>query len=183
MNTIKIMIVTIALFAAGFGKAQVSVNVSIGSPPPWGPAGYTEVRYYYLPDIEAYYDVQTSVFIYYGDGIWVRSGYLPSRYSSYDLYYGYKVVITDYRGESPYDNFSEYKIKYKKGYRGASQKTIGNKPGNGGHKKSGAAKERSNGNGGNNGGSKNGSGGSKNEQKANDKGGNQNKGGGNGKKK
>jgi len=52
-------------------------------------------------------------------------------YSHYDLYTGYKVVMTDYHGTTPYTNHNKYKTKYKKGYRGESQKTIGAKPGNG----------------------------------------------------
>ena len=36
--------------------------------------------------------------------------------------------MTDYRGESPYENFREYKMKYKIGYRRGSQRTIGERP-------------------------------------------------------
>ncbi len=115
-------------------KAQVSVNVNIGSPPLWGPVGYTEVQYYYLPDVEAYYDVQTSMFIYYGGGVWIRRAYLPTRYRYYDLYSGYKVVLTDYRGNEPYIHFKNHKVKYYKGYKDGNQKTIGEKPGKGNNK-------------------------------------------------
>jgi hypothetical protein len=31
--------------------SQVSVNVNIGSPPLWGPSGYSNIDYYYLPDV------------------------------------------------------------------------------------------------------------------------------------
>jgi hypothetical protein len=119
------------LFLAGTVQAQVVMNVNIGSPPPWGPAGYSEVRYYYLPDVEAYYDVRSSRFIYYSGGKWVHRKYLPTQYRSYDLYGGYKVVMTDYRGNTPYTYFAEYKTKYAKGYGGHAQKTIGVRPGNG----------------------------------------------------
>ncbi len=112
--------------------AQVSVNVNIGTPPLWGPVGYSDVRYYYLPDVEAYYDVHTSMFIYFGNGVWLRRSYLPSRYSGYDLYGGYKVVMPHYHGSNPYYNHSSYKVKYKKGYKGSPQKTIGAKPNKGG---------------------------------------------------
>lgn len=116
------------LLIASNSFAQVSVNVNIGTPPPWGPAGYTEVRYYYLPDVEAYYDVQTAMFIYYGGGTWVRRTYLPVRYRSYDLYSGYKVVMTDYHGDAPYVHFRDYKKKYARGYHKEAQKTIGERP-------------------------------------------------------
>ena len=42
------------LFLASAMQAQVSVNVHMGVPPPWGSVGFNEVRYYYLPDVEAY---------------------------------------------------------------------------------------------------------------------------------
>jgi len=137
MKTVKGIIIGLVMLIAFTTKAQVSVNVSIGSPPLWGPVGYTEVQYYYLPDVEAYYDVQTAMFIYYGSGVWIRRAYLPSRYRHYDLYGGYKVVLTDYRGNEPYIHFKNHKVKYYKGYKGGNQKTIGEKPGKGNNKSNG----------------------------------------------
>jgi hypothetical protein len=110
-------------------QAQVTINVNVGSPPLWGPVGYTDVRYYYLPDVEAYYDIQSSMFIYYGNGRWIRKSHLPYQYRSYDLYHGYKVVLTDFHGNDPYSHFKEHRVKYVKGYRGQEQKTIGERPG------------------------------------------------------
>lgn len=134
MKTFKLIVIGMLFFLSGAINAQVYVNVNIGSPPLWGPVGYTEVRYYYLPDVECYYDIQTSMFIYYGGGVWIHRGYLPKRYSNYDLYSGYKVVMMDYHGDAPYTNFKEHKMKYVKGYRGEAQKTIGEKPGKGSSK-------------------------------------------------
>ena len=111
-------------------QSQISVNINIGSPPQWGPVGYSGVQYYYLPDVEAYYDVPSSRFIYYEGGSWVHRTYLPTRYRNYDLYGGYKVVMTDYHGKTPYHNFKNHKMKYGKGYRGHAQKNIGQRPGN-----------------------------------------------------
>ncbi|MCK9398836.1 MAG: hypothetical protein M0Q51_02425 [Bacteroidales bacterium] len=138
MKALKLIVIGMVLFLSGAVQAQVSVNVTIGSPPPWGPVGYTEVRYYYLPDVEAYYDVQSSMFIYYGGGAWIRRANLPGRYRNYDLYSGYKVVMTDYHGDTPYTHFKEHKTKYARGYHGPEQKTFGERPGKGnsGEKKS-----------------------------------------------
>ncbi|MCX6252329.1 MAG: hypothetical protein NTX61_16475 [Bacteroidetes bacterium] len=131
MRTVKFMVIGMALFLAGAIQAQVSVNVHIGAPPPWGPAGVPEVRYYYLPDVEAYYDVQTSMFIYFGGGVWVHRANLPSQFRNYDLYGGYKVVMKDYHGNTPYNNFKEHKRKWGRGYHGEAQRTIGERPGKG----------------------------------------------------
>ena len=65
MKTLKLFVFGIMLLFAGSTQGQLSINVHIGTPPAWGPAGYNNVRYYYLPDVEAYYDVPSSMFIYF----------------------------------------------------------------------------------------------------------------------
>jgi len=121
--------IVVALLAVGMFACTplnyVTDSGIYGNVPQWGPAGYDNARYYYLPDIEVYYDVQYSVFIYFYQNNWVRHTNLPARYSNYDLYRGYKVVVTDYRGESPYTNFNVHKQQYKKGFRDRDQRNIG----------------------------------------------------------
>ncbi len=120
-----------ALFLAVTTQAQVSVNVNFGSPPAWGPVGYSNVQYYYLPDVQAYYDINASMFIYQSAGVWVHRTYLPSRYRNYNLYGGYKVVLNDYHGSRPYNNYREHSRMYGKGYHGQPQRNIGERPQNG----------------------------------------------------
>lgn len=124
-------------------EAQVSVNVQIGSPPSWGPSGYKNVNYYYLPDVQAYYDIRASQFIYLSSGKWYKSSHLPKQYRNYDLYKGYKVVLTDYRGNRPFMYFNDHKAKYHKGYKGKPQKLIGQ--GNNNHYKNNGKKNKGNG--------------------------------------
>ena len=106
-------------------RCDASPKVVIASPPEWGPVGYDEVEYYYLPDIQVYYDIRLSQYIYFGNGKWIRSRYLPSHCRNYDLYHGYKVVLTDYHGHSPYNHYNTHKVKYYKGYKGKPQKSRG----------------------------------------------------------
>jgi len=120
--------------------AQVNVNINLGSQPQWGPAGYNYVDYYYLPDIETYYYVPKKQFIYLDRGHWNFANSLPGRYSAYNLYNGYKVVINR---PQPYLQFERDRVKYV-GYKNkkGSQLTIkqkkvkvsqGNFPSNHGH--------------------------------------------------
>lgn len=143
MKTIKLFIIAILFFAGSSTQAQVAVdvniatpnvNVHVGTPPPpsrpapppvWGPVGYDEVEYYYLPDIQIYYDIRLAQYIYFGNGKWIRSRYLPSYCRDYDLYHGYKVVLADYHGRTPYTYFHDHKVKYYKGYKGKPQKSRG----------------------------------------------------------
>jgi hypothetical protein len=131
MKALKLITLGMLFMLAGVSQAQFTVSLNIGTPPLWGPVGYAEARYYYLPDVEAFYDVHSSMFIYFGDGAWIHRSYLPGRYKNYDLYGGYKVVMKDYHGNTPYSHFKEYKTRYARGYHGRDQKTIGERPGHG----------------------------------------------------
>jgi hypothetical protein len=101
--------------------AQVNVNINIGSQPLWGPVGYDHVDYYYLPDVESYYHVPKRQFVYLQNNNWVYANSLPSRYSGYDLYNGYKVVINS---PTPYHYHKNHKVKYAKYKSNRSQKVI-----------------------------------------------------------
>ena len=125
MKTLKLVALGLFLFVSNLTQAQVSVSVTIGSQPSWGPAGYSNVEYYYLPDIEVYYDIRTSQFIFFSGGKWIRSRNLPAQYRYYNLYKGYKVVLRDYHGSRPYSYFKKHKQKYYRGYKAGPQRTIG----------------------------------------------------------
>ncbi len=128
MKTLKLVALGIVLFFASATQAQISVHFNIGSQPQWAPVGYEDSRYYYLPDVEAYYDVRNSMFIYYEGNSWIHRSYLPNRYRNYDLYNGYKVAMRDYRGSTPYYNHREYRAKYANGRNRFVQRTIGSRP-------------------------------------------------------
>jgi hypothetical protein len=128
MKALKFIVIGVLLSMAIPTQAQISLHLNLGTPPQWGPVGYSQARYYYLPDVEAYYDVQSSMFIYMSGGAWVHRAYLPERYRDYDLYGGYKVVMNGYRGNRPYENFNDYRTRYARGYRGQAQRSIGQRP-------------------------------------------------------
>jgi hypothetical protein len=126
MKTLKMITLGMLLFFASNSiNAQISVNVNIGAQPSWGPVGYSSVDYYYIPDVQSYYDVRATQFIYLNNGAWIRSNRLPAQYRSYDLNRGYKVVLNDYHGSRPYDNYRSHKVKYYKGYKGKPQQSLG----------------------------------------------------------
>lgn len=145
MKTLKLIAIGILFIVTSATHAQISVNVNIGSPPSWGPVGYSQVEYYYLPDVQAYYDIRATQFIYLNNGAWVRTRNLPNQYRNYDLYNGYKVVLNDYHGTKPYSYYNEHKVKYYKGYSKGHQKTIKAKSdGNNGNKNGKGKKDNSN---------------------------------------
>lgn len=90
-------------------NAQVSVSINIGSQPLWGPVGYDYVRYYYLPEMDVYYDVSSRRYTYYHGNRWVTKSQLPSRYRHYDVYRTYKVVLNE---PSPWRYHSRHRSSY-----------------------------------------------------------------------
>jgi hypothetical protein len=108
---IQFCVTALLLFFALTSNAQVSINVNIGSRPDWCRNYNAEVEYFYYPEIEAYYNINAGIFIYYGPRGWIRSSYLPEYCNNYDFQRGYKVVL-DYRGNAPYTHFTYHKKKY-----------------------------------------------------------------------
>lgn len=92
-------------------RAQFSIklNLNLGSQPDWGPTGYDHAEYYYMPDIDTYYDVPNRQYVYLNNGSWTRANALPPRYANYDLYHGYKVVVNQ---PTPYLHADVYRAKY-----------------------------------------------------------------------
>jgi hypothetical protein len=125
MKNLRLLLSAVAVFIAVSVQAQIETTKTTTTTttlPDWGVAGYDNARYYYIPDIETYYDVRGRNFVYMKDGTWVKTNELPAAYRDFDLYDSYKVVLTDDR--EPYADFDKYKVKYAKGYKGDPQKTV-----------------------------------------------------------
>lgn len=107
-------------FSSLYNEAQaqhVSINININSQPAWGPVGYDYVDYYYFPDINVYYHVNSGRYHYLDRGRWIVSRYLPGIYANYDLYGLYKVVLNV---NNPWKYNSRHRRDYRRyvGYRG-----------------------------------------------------------------
>lgn len=114
MKTLKFL--TLGLFLttiATTAEAQVSVSVNINAPAPgWIAAPVPDARFYYLPDIQVYYDRPAAQFIYMSGGGWIRARHLPVAYRDYDLYHGRTVCLSDYRGYAPYHSYRTHRVRY-----------------------------------------------------------------------
>jgi hypothetical protein len=108
-----------ALVGIAFSSAQAQVKATVRLPD-WGVAGQDNATYYYIPATETYYDVRKGEYVYQQEGKWVRTSTLPAAYKDYDLYSGYKVVLTDQN--EPFADYDNIRVKYAKDYKGEAQK-------------------------------------------------------------
>lgn len=103
------MFVSASFFFTNNAKAQVNVSISIGNQPAWAPQGYDDAQYYYIPDMDIYYDVPAHQFVYLNNHRWMRSATLPAAYRRYDLYKVHKVSINQ---RNAYINHDRDKRQY-----------------------------------------------------------------------
>ncbi|WP_191906442.1 hypothetical protein [Hymenobacter baengnokdamensis] len=87
-------------------QAQVSLGVNIGLPA-WGPPVPQGTQYYYIPEIDGYYDIYNGVYIVFQDGQWIQTPYLDG----YDPYYFHPVPIS-YAGPQPWLYINTYRSRY-----------------------------------------------------------------------
>lgn len=104
-----------AFFINNESQAQVrfNINLNVGARPAWGLPGNYAGDYYYLPEIDSYYDIPSRQFIYNDGRSWIYASALPYMYRDYDLYRGYKVVVNEPR---PYLRGDFYRDRYRSQY-------------------------------------------------------------------
>ena len=113
MKTFRFLTIGLLLTITAAATAQVSVSVNINSPAPaWIAAPVPEARFYYLPEIQVYYDRPAAQFIYLDGSSWIRARSLPAAYHGYDLHRGRTVCLTDYRGHAPYSYYRSHRAQY-----------------------------------------------------------------------
>lgn len=96
------------------GRAQGYARMPAGLPQ-WAPPGHARAQYYYLPDLQVYYDVSAASFLLPHRGQWIAVRQLPPAYRSYDLYAAPKVVL-DYDGPAPFRYYEAHRQRFPRWY-------------------------------------------------------------------
>jgi len=107
-------------FKLADAQLRIHANLNIGSQPEWGPVGYTHADYYYMPDIDAYYDVNSHQYVYNENNNWVHARTLPSRYGTFDPYHSYKVVVNQ---RNPWEHQDQIRARYSN-YKGRHDQVV-----------------------------------------------------------
>lgn len=77
-------------------QAQVNVNINIGQQPLWGPVGHDYAQFYYIPQMNVYYDVINALFYFQQGRRWINARVLPPRFGHFDLYNMHKIVMNQH---------------------------------------------------------------------------------------
>lgn len=107
MKTLKSLLFAVCLLLAGNSVAQNTVAMKEKLPIDKKTNCY--IRYYYYPNLQAYFDNLEMVYHYKDNGEWKTAPELPQNYGGYSLYNKARVIIDDYDGDRPYDYLSVHK--------------------------------------------------------------------------
>jgi len=92
--------------APSAAHAQIGVNIQLGHPA-WGPVAPAGAQYYYVPEIDGYYDLQAQDYIVQRNGRWAHYHSLPG----YDPR-NFHPVVVNYRGRQPWDSYRDHHAQY-----------------------------------------------------------------------
>lgn len=95
-----------AALAAPSAHAQIGVNVQIGHPT-WGPAVPAGTQYYYVPEIDGYYDLAAQRYIVQRNGQWVPVATMPGYNPA-----SFHPVVVNYRGRQPWTQYRDHHARY-----------------------------------------------------------------------
>lgn len=85
---------------------------------------YEEVRYYYYPNLQAYFDTKVGLYLYVENGEWVESETLAPTFRGYSLKNGQYVMIKDYTGDEPYTMLAKHKAQYPADYSSRPKRDV-----------------------------------------------------------
>lgn len=77
-----------------------------------------KLRYYYYPNLQAYFDKQEKLFYYQLNGKWMTAEELPKNYGGYSLYRMKFVTLSDFDEEEPYKFINIHKKLFPHNYKG-----------------------------------------------------------------
>lgn len=123
------MAATVRLFMIGFlmvcetASAQISLDTVFVSRRK-AVEEFTKIRYYYYPNLEAYYDTRRALYIYKLKGDWITADHIPTNYRGYCLRNSECVVIKGYYGDKPYDMLREHRATYPADFSGKRKRHI-----------------------------------------------------------
>ena len=112
MKVLKLLVIVLSFATAANAQILTRKVVTVQAPI-WAQSKNVAANYYYLPEIDTYYDVPAQQFIYLNNSsIWVKSKRLPASQKAYNLKNGKIIYLTEYKGKKPYLHHKSHKAKY-----------------------------------------------------------------------
>ncbi len=116
MKKIALLTMGILLFSSEYAQSQIKLGTANECLQERGINNIVEMRYYYYPNLQTYYDTQKGLYISCQKGNWVTSEFLDVNSHGYCLKNGNYKKIKGYSGDEPYTLLKEHKTQYPADY-------------------------------------------------------------------
>jgi len=110
MKSLKITLIVVFLLSLTAANAQKAATTT--APKLFDPITNCHLRYYYFPNLEAYFDIKKNIYYYTQNGKWIIADEIPAGYKGYSLYNKCRVAITDYDDDNPTQFLKLHKKQY-----------------------------------------------------------------------
>jgi hypothetical protein len=116
MKTLNYILLGIIIFYSQSISSQISIDTVFVSAKKNTTIKVEAVRYYYYPNLQAYFDIKYGLFIFKEKGSWVTSQTMDAGFKGYSVKNAFHVSLNEYHGEEPFKMLSQHKLKYPADY-------------------------------------------------------------------
>jgi len=109
MNAVRNFVYTLILLQSGVMLSQKVIDVEKLEV---DTSTNCHIRYYYYPNLEAYYDCVSQRYLFQDAGNWKSESEIPSGYRGYSLFNKSNVAIADYDEDNVIQFLQVHKQKY-----------------------------------------------------------------------
>ena len=109
LNLIKNGLFIVFSIQSGFTQTR---DKNIKEVPIYNSINHCQLRYYYYPNLDAYFDTQKKIFYFKEKGDWKTAEQIPNGYRGYSMYNNYSLFITDYDDDNICQFINVHKKKY-----------------------------------------------------------------------
>ena len=116
MKTVTFLTMGVLIFSSQGALSQIKLDASNEQLQVTAVNSLVEIRYYYYPNLETYFDTQKGLYLSCEKGKWVTSEFLNVSNRGYSLKNGNYKRLKGYSGEEPYTLLKEHKLQYPADY-------------------------------------------------------------------
>jgi hypothetical protein len=113
MKTTLLIVLGILFFPAQIANAQDQADTTADIQIEKNAASsYVDVRYYYYPNMQAYFDAKRALYIIQQNGVWTTSETIDFTSRGYCVRNSAYEMLKDYTGDEPQQFLAVHKLKY-----------------------------------------------------------------------
>lgn len=113
MKTVQNLFVLFVLLIANLVQGQQYEFENKSAFPTYEKEVLETIRYFYYPNLQAYFDTKDNLYIYKVDGQWIRKETIPADYRGYSIYNNCKEIVVGLLDDlNPEQTIEEHKKQF-----------------------------------------------------------------------